>query len=389
MNALLPSLSKAWQVPPLQRLCLRAVVRHVDALQLARLPGPLLNAVFLECQERFALEEAAALRRFFALPLGAWRAREHFLDASLFDEAVTAWAGSLRTLELWQVEVSPEALAVLGERLPHLVDIALLNTPQVDDECLARLFGPPLCARVERICLSRLSAAVSDKGFVHLRSSCPRLVSFSVDKCAGLLLATVAGVSAQAGPRLLELRANDCEADDKLARVLAQHCPNLQLLELHNGSVTDRGMVPLLAACGSLRHLRLSLTGISCDSLASLSASTGGEEGDLALTHLDLSLLYNVTKEAVQELLYRCGNLEELSLKDNDEIDDETVDVFCTCCPRLRRLNLAKCALVTDAGISQIVAELEQLSDLNLRKCPQITPRMRMVLAQMHVRVEM
>ena len=65
MQVLVPLLSKAWQVLPLQKLCLRVIVRHVDRLPLARLPDPLLNAVFRECQERFAVEEAAALRRFF------------------------------------------------------------------------------------------------------------------------------------------------------------------------------------------------------------------------------------------------------------------------------------------------------------------------------------
>jgi hypothetical protein len=377
MHAIVPKLVSKRSPPSLFKLCLRVVSSL--SCDVSRLPWQLGEALLEECQARFALEDGAGLERFFCVPLRRWRARERFLEhEALFDAAVRAWSPTLTSLELWSVHLSAECLSSLTSRLPHLVALSLLRVPGLDDDVARSIFSEALCARLEFLSFAELSQ-VSDKGLAALSLHCKSLRTLRVEHCH----VSVESVCRCAGAALQEL----CfEADDALAKVLFESCPSLRVLDFRHGDVTDRGMRPLLGALApKLLKLSLSHTAVSC---ASLEAFRVADDVELPLMHLDLSLLYNVTKEAVEDLLYCCPNLIFLSLKDNDEVDDATVEVLCTCCPRLRELNLSKCNLITDAGLAQIVADLTDLTSLDVRKCDQLSERMRAFVSKLQMKVQ-
>jgi hypothetical protein len=381
MQALIPKLVNARSPLSLKQMCLRVLVG--SSHDVSALPWDVSQALLEECQNRFALENDDSFKRFFSVPIRAWTARETFLEErGLFDDAITAWGGSLTSLELWSVRLPPESLASITQRLPHLVRLSLCRVPGLTDSIASELFSESFSSRVHLLSLVDLSH-LTDKGLSRLRESCLALESLQVEKCA--VLESVLLICKSASDVLCELRVD--VANNALGSVLLQ-CKKLTVLELSHGDVTDRSMKPLLRSLAP-RLLRLSLshTAVSCESLEALrSGAQESEEGcDLPLRVLDLSLLYNVTKVAVEGLLYLCANLQSLSLKDNDEVDDETVDIICTWCSQLRELDLSKCNKITDIGVAQIVAELTDLTDLNVRKCEHVSAKMNLVLARLHL----
>lgn len=312
MHAIIPQLSAVKRTPgSLRKLCLRSLASSskFSGSDVQRLPLELAQALLEECQARFALDQTT-LERFFCVPLRSWTAREVFLEESLlFESALSSWSSSLTALELWTLSLSSEVLSSVGERLPNLVRLSLCHLPNLDDVAGAALFSDSFCSRLQELSLSGLQRLTSI-GLAGLGRSGRNLRVLRIDGC-GSVADAVAQACRQAGGGLRELQF---AADDAVAKVLAEACPNLETLLLENGDVTDRGMRPLLRVVAP-RLLRLSLahTAVSC---ATLEALRGREEEDeLPLRELDLSRLCNITKDAVEELLYRCANLTVLLLK--------------------------------------------------------------------------
>ncbi len=69
--------------------------------------------------------------------------------------------------------------------------------------------------------------------------------------------------------------------------------------------------------------------------------------------------------------------MESLSLAENDEVDDETLLLLCNSCVALRRLNVSLCDELTDAGLAQVVADLDQLEYVDVTGCRGISGRLK------------
>lgn len=358
-------------LPSLQSMCARVLMRTPECLsRVHTLPRGPLEWLFAFMQERHALDDAAALRRFLAAPaLTSLRLREFHVDDALLREALCS-ARSLRTLELWDLGVSAHELALVGALAPHL---CVLRVRGLRVDATAMLQSEPLASRLEELVLEGLPW-LGDGALAAVAAHAVRLRVLRIVGSSSSSSPVLVGVLRTAGAALRELALDDCAgADDALGRAIGEHCRALERLSLHNADVTDRSMCGAVTNLHALRHLRLSLTGVSCDTFRALAAAPCAPH----LLSLDAAQLYNVTKDGVEALLGATEALEELSLAENDEVDDDTALLLTSACPAMRRLDLSLCDALSDQGLSQLVSDLDQLAVLRVVNCKGVTGRMK------------
>ncbi|KAI1699468.1 f-box-like domain-containing protein [Ditylenchus destructor] len=82
----------------------------------------------------------------------------------------------------------------------------------------------------------------------------------------------------------------------------------------------------------------------------------------------------NVNTAVVESLARRCGGfLKVLSLKGCENVQDTAMRSFCSKCPNIERLCLAKCKLITDSTCEFIGRYCHRLRELDLENCTAIT----------------
>ena len=197
-----------------------------------------------------------------------------------------------------------------------------------------------------------------------------RVTHLTLDACVELTDYAFASVFARAGhfPRLEALSARHCswvgEAGltaisgrcDRLVRLTLDGCTNvndaaLLSISLHSfatlrcfdvqncTSITDRGAVAIVTACGKLRELGL-----------------GG-----------CALVTNKTLEAMVVDTEAPGMIGSVT---------RPAELASHAPPKLERLSLARCVLIDDDGICPVVESIKTLTHLDLSGCLRITDRM-------------
>lgn len=286
---------------------------------------------------------------------------------------------NLTTLEIWDIPVSQQALAAVSNVTPNLQILSLyeLSTP-----AKAMLTNRETCARLQELNLVGL-AWLADDSLMGL-IECGKLRNLNISHCGG---AAGSGLSSKAmcqlvktlGGTLETLQLNSCGAvDDSVGLAVSAHCTRLEHLSLYDGDVTDKSMCVVVSKLGALRHLRLALTGISCDTLRALSNAPCATQ----LLSLDISQLYNVTKDGIEDFLGVASALETLNMAGNDEVDDDTIMLLCNSCTGLTQLDISGCDEITDAGLSQLISECDALTLVNVTNCKAISTRLKLYLEE-------
>lgn len=283
----------------------------------------------------------------------------------------------MTSLEIWDLNVSQDALAALPNIAPLLNNLTLneLSTP-----AKSLLLDAGLCSRLRELHLIGLSW-LDDECLGALTQHAGELGTLCISHCKkGAISSRVLRLLVQRlGERLLSLQLNSCSGvDDLLGMAISEHCVNLEHLSLYDGNVTDKSICPLVSKLGALRHLRLALTGVSCDTLRALSRAACGEQ----LLSLDISELYNVTKDGVEDFLGIASALQKLNLSGNDEVDDETIMLLCNSCHTLSHLDVSGCEEITDTGLSQLISECDALAVINVTNCKGISVKLKLYLEE-------
>lgn len=379
-------------VPSLRQLCERCVIRHVDSFaSFESLSAVALQRLMAAFQERFALDSPDVLHKFLLPALSAWTVREPFVDEPLLLQGV-AQCRNLTRLELWGQQLAPSSWQAIGA-LQQLQCVALHAVTAFDNACAVALFGPALCARLEELTVVGVLPQLSDEGMSQVANCAANLRVLLVENASSSLTDQWFCKVAKCAARSLKaFCTNYCEGmSDRVLLQLAECCPNLETLQLHDADVSDKGVIALLRKDVFPIELDLSLTGISCDSLAALedNLKRRADRNAPGVRRLNLSSLYNVTKEFADNLFYCLDDVEELYLSEMDELDDESVEIISTCCSKLQRLDVSECPLIGDAGVSQLVSNLDNLRYLNLQECEKISVRLRVILVEQATNIQL
>ncbi|CAN6475966.1 unnamed protein product [Victoria cruziana] len=170
----------------------------------------------------------------------------------------------------------------------------------------------------------------------------------------------------------LILRQNMPQLNDEAVEAVANHCRDLQHLDLSKSlKLTDRALYAVASGCQNL--LKLNISGCSSfgdNALACLASRCR------KLKHLNLcGCVRAASDKALQAIADNCNQLQSLNLGWCEEVGDVGVTSLARGCPDLRALDLCGCVLITDDSVIALANGCHRLRSLGLYYCQNITDR--------------
>ena len=195
-------------------------------------------------------------------------------------------------------------------------------------------------------------------------------------------------------PKLRSLSLVRSDVSDAAMRAVANTCTHLEQLDvIQCFKVTDGGLKDVTRSCAELGHLTVSRVWecvadlphydlycqmevempyllrfapqISDDCMRAIAADCA------ALKSLRLSSCL-VTDNGLSSVVASCRRLTTVNLRLCPFVTDETIIAIASNCPNLQHLNLAKCCLITSKGILEVGAHCPFLHSLNIRRCKEV-----------------
>jgi len=226
-----------------------------------------------------------------------------------------------------------EAIAALARSCPRLASVYFNECPRVTEAGCAELARctmlegctfPTTVGDVSLMAIARAAAAslvvvdvtgsttLTDAGVSTLLQSCVSLRTLTISECPRLTDACFAPLSAAdggaAGTKLRNLTAQMTLHTDSALHILAGRCHSLVSIDLlHNGRITDAGVIELIRCCPLLASVNLSFCTLITDATLAAFAASGSPPQPTASASPPLSLdVYGcnqVTADAVIALL--------------------------------------------------------------------------------------
>ncbi|CAF2060749.1 hypothetical protein HID58_071948 [Brassica napus] len=181
----------------------------------------------------------------------------------------------------------------------------------------------------------------------------------------------------------LVLRQDNPQLEDNAVEAIANHCHELQDLDLSKSlKLTDHSIYSLARGCTNLTKLNLSgCTSFSDTALAYLTRFCR------KLKVLNLcGCVEAVSDNALQAIGENCNEMQSLNLGWCENISDDGVMSLAYGCPDLRTLDLCGCVLITDESVVALANKCVHLRSLGLYYCRNITDRAMYSLAQSGVK---
>ncbi|OIW21731.1 hypothetical protein TanjilG_09068 [Lupinus angustifolius] len=375
------NIGSSFSVPPLQELCLKILVKNVDAIaSLDSVPDALRHKLSqLLCDSR------KINGHFFELLVGgspteirlrdcSWLTEEQFTTS--FQMSDTANLVVLQLDQCGRCLADYVILATLAQsprHLPRLTSLSLSGACRLSDGGLRALISSAPALR--SINLSLCSLLTSSSVYILADSLKSMLKELYLDDCQGIDAAlivpalmelehlevlSVAGIQSVGdefvrdyiiarGHNLKELVLKDCiNLTDSSVKVVAEHCPGLCVLDLTNlCKLTDLSMGYLTNGCRALHTLKLCRNPFSDEAIAAF-LETNGE----SLKELSLNNIKKVGYHSTLSLANHAKILHTLDLSWCRNLTDNALGLIVDSCLSLRLLKLFGCTQVTDVFLN-------------------------------------
>ncbi|GAU33186.1 hypothetical protein TSUD_206450 [Trifolium subterraneum] len=166
------------------------------------------------------------------------------------------------------------------------------------------------------------------------------------------------------GHNIKELVLKDCgNLTDASIKVIAKHCPGLQVLDLMNlCKLTDLSIGYLTNSCGALRTLKLCRNPFSDEAIGAFLDVTGNSLEELSLNNI------KVGQHTTLSLAKKAKNLHTLDLSWCRNLSDNEFGLIVDSCLSLRFLKLFGCSQVTDVFLKGHSNSALQI--IGLKLCP-------------------
>lgn len=139
--------------------------------------------------------------------------------------------------------------------------------------------------------------------------------------------------------RTLDMSASPRLLTDMSMDVIAEHCPNLEVVDLSGMTITDISLRSLAQKCIKLKSV--------C-----------------------LQRCFHVSDKGLQWLFENCKQIENVNLQANNNISGNCFQKIGDEC---KVLNLADCSKLTDTGVMKICRHCKQLRELSISYCQLLT----------------
>eukprot|EP00899_Mesostigma_viride_P019574 jgi/Mesvir1/27618/Mv07351-RA.1 len=277
-------------------------------------------------------------------------------------------AGPLACRALLQLDVpdtsgvTDAGIIAVANSCPLLQQLGVSGCRKVTDAGI--IVAISVCERLNHLEAAR--TGVGDRGMLAISQLCPGMVHLDVNSCPNV---TAAGITAVAlsCPILEVFLVSVSGESDGAMRVALRYGKSVTWLCLNDAyHITDAAFVDLGDGCRELRELVL----MSAHRLGGISITDHGV-ASLArnchkLTHVDIDVATILGTDACMiALAENSPGLKHFSVR-RWAVTDAGIKALALHCPLLTSLRLEDCRMITDEGLSQMVAALTDLEVVNL-----------------------
>eukprot|EP01116_Phalansterium_solitarium_P019791 TRINITY_DN5662_c0_g1_i1.p1 TRINITY_DN5662_c0_g1~~TRINITY_DN5662_c0_g1_i1.p1 ORF type:complete len:485 (+),score=117.23 TRINITY_DN5662_c0_g1_i1:1384-2838(+) len=273
------------------------------------------------------------------------------------------------------LRLSNESLLVAARCCPRLRALDVGSFGRLDDLTISAFVQER--QRISLLCVEQCGL-LTDKALRSITSMCAALQVLNFSHSAHLTAESIASLSACRQLRVLVMRGSTtADSLDPAIESIVVACPELQMLDLANASVTDRAGLAIAAHCRNLESLALTacagITGSFLAALASqclllsqlkLTSCAGvtaehvrafGERlpADSCLRELDLARVSLLTPAALLAVASRASQLVDVAVSDVGSIDDQALLAIVRCLPLLKFFDCQGCHLLTSDALAE------------------------------------
>ncbi|KAL4811472.1 hypothetical protein BDV18DRAFT_150241 [Aspergillus unguis] len=215
--------------------------------------------------------------------------------------------------------------------------------------------------------------SLTDHTLFKVAENCNRLQGLNITGCTKVTDESLIVVSQKC--RLLKrLKLNGVvEVTDRAILSFAQNCPSILEIDLQECKlVTNQSVTALMTTLQNLRELRLAHC-TEVDDLAFLDLPRNISMGSLRI--LDLTACENIRDDAVERIVAAAPRLRNLVLAKCKFITDRAVWAICKLGKNLHYVHLGHCSNITDNAVMQLVKSCNRIRYIDLACCSRLTDR--------------
>lgn len=251
---------------------------------------------------------------------------------------------------------------------PRLERLTLVNCSQLSHAPVTRVLQ--LCDRLQSIDMTGVQD-IRDDIFYALAHNCPRLQGLYAPGCGNISEDAVISLL-QWCPMLKRIKFNNSDnISDASIAAMYKNCKSLVEIDLHNcPNVTDTYLKRIFLELTQLREFRISNAAGITDGLFDLFPLEH---------HLDKLRIIDVTdcnaiSDRFVENLVRCApRLRNVVLSKCMQISDASLRHLAKLGRSLHYIHLGHCALITDFGVQALVRACYRIQYIDLACCLQLT----------------
>ncbi|KAL2836362.1 hypothetical protein BJY01DRAFT_238308 [Aspergillus pseudoustus] len=215
--------------------------------------------------------------------------------------------------------------------------------------------------------------SLTDHTLFKVAENCPRLQGLNITGCTKVTDDSLIVVS-QKCRFLKRLKLNGVvQVTDKAIMSFAQNCSAILEIDMQDCKlVTNVSVTNLMATLHNLRELRLAHC-LEIDDSAFLDLPRHISMGSLRI--LDLTACENIRDDAVERIVNAAPRLRNLVLAKCKFITDRAVYAICKLGKNLHYVHLGHCSNITDPAVMQLVKSCNRIRYIDVACCGRLTDR--------------
>lgn len=251
---------------------------------------------------------------------------------------------------------------------PRLERLTLVNCTRVTQSPITRMLQN--CSRLQSIDLLGVTA-VHDDIIYSLARNCRRLQGLYAPTC-GQVLEEAILILLQSCPMLKRVKFNNSDnITDETTKAMHQNCKSLVEIDLHNcPRITDKYLRVIFLELSQLREFRISNAPGITDLLLELIPSEPYLE---KLRIIDITGCNAITDKLVEKLVVCAPRLRNVVVSKCFQITDASLRALSHLGRSLHYVHLGHCSHITDFGVAALVRACHRIQYIDLACCTQLT----------------
>lgn len=226
------------------------------------------------------------------------------------------------------------------------------------------------CEKLQSIDLTGVTS-IHDDIILALANNCPRLQGLYAPGCGNVSEDAILKLL-KSCPMLKRVKFNgSTNITDKSIEVMHENCKSLVEIDLHNcPNVTDKYLKLIFLNLSQLREFRISNAAGVTDKLFELLPSEYYLE---KLRIVDITGCNAITDKLIEKLVMCAPRLRNVVLSKCMQITDASLRALSQLGRSLHYIHLGHCGLITDFGVASLVRSCHRIQYIDLACCSQLT----------------